>query len=58
MNQILKQIMSTISHISAHFIDFVLIIYPTHVVVRVLQTLVSVRGCYNALLFIRVTSLN
>ena len=38
----IKQIMSTISHISAHFIDFVLIIYPTHVVVCVLQTLV----CY------------
>ena len=32
-----------------------LIIYPTHVVFRVLQTLVLEHGCYNTLLFTQVT---
>ena len=54
LHEPLKQIMSTIFYISPHFIDIVLIIYPTHVVC-VLQTLVQVHGCYNTLLSIQVT---
>ena len=48
--------MSTIYHISTRFIDFALIIYPTHVVVRVLQTLVPYinMAVMNTLLFIKM----
>ena len=53
LHELLKE---HVNDISAHFIDIALRFYLTHVVVRVLQTLVLVRACYNTYTLIHSTT--